>query len=170
MARFKQSGESQATLPAGVPSGLTFNGYFAAVVAGASANYKLRRCHLGVRAGTGVPTSMQVTVGVYRQTTRAAGTGVANAAGQAMDPRSAATAVGGLDTTTAAAAGTTGPVVATNPMERLTFNTQSGYDVPWEMLEEWICDQGTANGIAFVNLNNALPASHVLTIDTEWEE
>jgi hypothetical protein len=61
-------------------------------------------------------------------------------------------------------------VVAASPMERLTFNTQSGYDVPWEMLEEWICDQGLANGIAFVNWNNALPTLHVATIDVEWEE
>jgi hypothetical protein len=52
----------------------------------------------------------------------------------------------------------------------LTFNTQTTYDVPWELLEELICDQGTANGLAFVNMANALPSSHLYTLDAEWEE
>ena len=43
-------------------------------------------------------------------------------------------------------------------------------DVPAELLEEWICDQGTANGIAFRNKANALPASHLYTLTVEWEE
>jgi hypothetical protein len=73
--------------------------------------------------------------------------------------------------TTAAAAGTTGPTINTaNPLHRFTFNTQSPYDIPAELLEEWIVDQGTANGIAFVNLGNALPASHLYTLSLEWEE
>jgi len=42
--------------------------------------------------------------------------------------------------------------------------------VPYELLEEWTCDQGTANGIAFVNTGNALPASHLFTLSLEWEE
>ena len=170
MARFKASAEGQTAQPAGAPSGTTFNGYFAAVVAGASANYKLRRCHLGVRAGATTPTSQQITVGIYRQTVRPAGTGFGTKTGIAMDPRSAATAITGLDFTTAAAAGTTGPTIGAEAMERLTFNDQSGYDVPWELLEELICDQATANGIAFVNLGNALPTAHLYTIDVEWEE
>jgi len=170
MARFKASTESQAALAAGAPVTTTFNGWFAALVAGAAANFKLRRCHLGVRAGAAVPTSQQVSVGVYRATGRTVGTGFATKTGIAMDPRSAASAVTGLDYSTAATAGTTGPTIGAEAMERLTFNTQSGYDVPWELLEELIADQGTANGIAFVNLANALPASHLYTIDVEWEE
>lgn len=170
MSRFRASQESQSAQAAGAPSGTTFNGYFAAVVAGASANLKIRRIILGVRAGAGVPTSQQMTVAVYRQTVRVVGTGFSTQAGLAMDPRSAATAVTGLDYTTATTAGTTGPTIAAAPLVKLTFNTQAAYDAPFEMLEELICDQGTANGLAFVNIGNALPASHLFTFDLEWEE
>jgi hypothetical protein len=170
MGRFVAAVESQAAQLAGVPVTTTFNGYFAAVVAGASANFKLRRVIIGVRAGASVPTSQQMTVAVYRQTVRVAGTGISTVAGLALDPRGAATAITGIDVTTAATAGTTGPTIGANPLARLSFNTQSAMDVPMELLEEWICDQGTANGIAFVNIGNALPASHLFTLSTEWEE
>jgi len=170
MGRFVAAVESQAAQLAGAPSGTTFNGYFAAVVAGSSANFKLRRVILGVRAGASVPTSQQMTVAVYRQTVRVVGTGFSTVAGLALDPRGAATAITGIDVTTATSAGTTGPTIGANPLARLSFNTQSAMDVPMELLEEWICDQGTANGIAFVNLGNALPASHLFTLSCEWEE
>lgn len=170
MGRFKATCESQAAQPAGTPSGTTFNGYFAAIVAGAAANYKLRRVTLGVRAGATVPTSQQMTVAIYRQTVRAAGTGFSTIVGQNMDPRGAASAITGLDVTTAAAAGTTGPTIGANSMGKVSLNTQSGVDLPWELLEEFICDQGTANGLAFVNVGSALPASHLFTVDSEWEE
>ena len=80
------------------------------------------------------------------------------------------TATTGIDVTTAAAAGTTGPTIGANPLERLSFNTQSAWDVPYELLEELVCDQGTANGIAFVNIGNALPAAHLFTLSLEVEE
>lgn len=170
MGRFKTAVESQAAQLAGVPAGTTFNGYFAAIVAGAAANFKLRRVIIGVVAGASVPTSQQVTVGVYRQSVRAAGTGFSTVVAQNLDPRGAASAITGVDVTTAAVAGTTGPTIGANPLERLTFNTQTGFDVPYEMLEEWFCDQGTANGIAFVNLRNTLPAAHLFTLSLENEE
>lgn len=170
MGRFKAAIESQAAQLAGVNATTTLNGYFAACVAGASANFKLRRLILGVRAGAGVPTSQQVTVAIYKQTVRASGTGIANTVGQNMDPRGAASATGGVDSTTALTAGTAGPTLGANPFERLSFNTQSAFDVPYELLEEFICDQGTANGIALVNIGNALPASHLFTASFEWEE
>jgi hypothetical protein len=170
MGRFKAAVESQAAQPAGTPSGTTFNGYFAAVVAGSAANFKLRRVMVGVRAGGSVPTSQQMTVAVYRQTVRVVGTGFSTVAGLNIDPRGAATAATGVDVTTAAAAGTTGPTIGANPLARWTFNTQSTLDIPFEFLEELISDQGTANGIAFVNIGNALPASHLFTLDCEWEE
>lgn len=170
MSRFQSVAESQTAQLAGTPSGLTFNGYFAALVAGASANFKLRRVKIGVRAGASVPTSQQVTVAVYRQTVRPAGTGLATRTPQNLDGRAAASAITGLDSTTAAAAGTTGPTLGANPLDEFTFNTQQGLDIPWELLEEWFCDQGTANGIAFVNIGNALPAAHLFTLSTEHEE
>jgi len=170
MARYKFAGESQAAQLAGAPVTTTFNGFFAAVEAGASANFKLRRVILGVRAGASVPTSQQMTIAVFRQTAAASGSGSALNAGIAMDPRSAATAIGGLRLTTAATAGTSGPTLAANAMDRFSFNTQSALDIPSEFLEEYICDTGTANGIAFVNIGNALPAAHLFTIGVEWEE
>lgn len=170
MGRFAAAVESQAAQLAGTPSGTTFNGYFAAVVAGAAANFKLRRVRLGVRAGASVPTSQQMTVAVYRQTVRAAGTGFSTVTGLNLDPRGAASAITGVDVTTAAAAGTTGPTIGANPLFRDSFNTQSWLDIPYELLEELQCDQGTANGLAFVNLGNALPASHLFTLSCEWEE
>jgi hypothetical protein len=170
MGRFKAVGESQAAQLAGLPVTTTLNGYFAALVAGASANYKLRRLVLGVRAGAAVPTSQQMSVALYRQTVRMVGTGLATTVGINMDPRGAASAITGLDTTTATTAGTTGPTLGAAKIGEITYNTQSGYDGPWEFLEELISDQGTANGIAFVNIGNPLPASHLFTFDLEWEE
>jgi hypothetical protein len=170
MGRFGAGVESQTGQLAGVPVTTTFNGYFAAVVAGSAANFKLRRVKIGVRAGATVPTSQQMTVNVYRQTVRVAGTGFSTVTGLNLDPRGAATAITGIDVTTAATAGTTGPTIGANPIAKLTFNTQTTYDVPWELLEELICDQGTANGLAFVNMANALPSSHLYTLDAEWEE
>lgn len=170
MGRFKAAVESQAAQLAGVPAGTTFNGYFAAVAAGSAANFKLRRAIIGVRAGASVPTSQQMTIAVYRQTVRVAGTGFSTVTGLAMDPRGPVSAITGVDITTAATAGTTGPTIGANPLERLSFNTQSAMDVPYELLEEFLCDQGTANGIAFVNIGNALPASHLFTVSLEWEE
>ena len=170
MGRFASAVESQPAQLAGTPSGLTFNGYFAAFVAGASANYKLRRVVLGVRGPAGSTTGQQNTIAIYRQTVRIAGTGFTTVVGGAMDPRGAASVTTGLDITNAAAAGTTGPTIGANPLYRLSFNTQSAWDFPIEGYEELICDQGTANGLAFVNIGNPLPASHLFTITVEVEE
>jgi len=170
MARFGAAVESQTAQLAGTPSGTTFNGYFAAVVAGASQNFKLRRVKIGVRAGASVPTSQQMTVAIYRQTVRVSGTGFSTVVDLNLDPRGAASQITGVDITTAASAGTTGPTIGANPLAKFSFNTQAGLDLPWEMLEEMICDQGTANGLAFVNIGNALPASHLFTLDIEDEQ
>lgn len=170
MGRFTAAVESQTAQPAGVPAGTTFNGYFAGLVAGAAANYKIRRCFLGVRAGASAPNSQNMSIAVYRQTVRPAGTGFSTVAMQNMDPRGAASAITGIDITTAAAAGTTGPTIGANPLRKWSFNTQNGLDIPYEFLEEFICDQGTANGLAFVNIGNALPTGHLFTLEVEEEE
>jgi hypothetical protein len=162
--------ESQTAQLAGVNATTTFNGYFCAIMAGSAANFKMRRWWIGVRAGASVPTSQQMTIGVYRQTVATSGTGQTTTVGVNMDPRGAASAITGLLITTAATAGTTGPTLAANALDKWSFNTQSGLDIPYEFLEELICDQGTANGFALVNLGNALPASHLFTVAAEWEE
>src|SRR5262252_5853078 len=99
MARYSFAVESQAAQLAGLPVTTTFNGFFASIEAGASANFKLRRVLLGVRAGASVPTSQQMTVIIIRETAVASGTGSTLTAGLALDPRSAASAIGGLRVT-----------------------------------------------------------------------
>jgi hypothetical protein len=136
---------------------------FANLVAGAAANFKLRRVIVGCRAGAAVPTSQQLEIGVFRATAR--GTATTTVTGLALDPRSGASVATGVDTVWSV-----NPTLAANPLARPTFNSQSGMDIPAELLEEWICDQGTANGIAFQNIANALPASHLYVLTLEWEE
>jgi hypothetical protein len=170
MGRFTATIESQAAQSAGTPSGTTFNGYFAAVVAGASANFKLRRVKISTRGPSGSITSQQNTVAIYRQTVRVAGTGFSTTTGQNLDARGVASSITGADVTTAASAGTTGPTIGANAMEKLTFNTQTSWDVPWDYIEDFICDQGTANGLAFVNIGNALPANTLFVVTATWEE
>ncbi len=170
MSRFGAKVESQAAQPAGTPVTTTFNGYFAAIVPGASSDAILRRLKIGVRAGATVPTSQQVSIAVFRQTVRAAGTGFSTVTFNNLRQRGAASVSTGIDITTAATAGTTGPTLAATALDEFTFNTQTGLDLPWDLLEEWTVDQGTANGLAFVNIGNALPASHLFTLSAEVEE
>lgn len=172
MARFTVTGESQTGQLAGTPSGTTFNGYFAALVAGASQNFRLRRVNLGVRLNSGtVPTSQQFTVRMYRQTVRVVGTGFSTTVDGNLDPRGAASQITGLDVTTAATAGTTGPTIGANPIgPTITANVQQFVDVPIDLIEEFFCDQGTANGIAFVNIGAALPAGHLFVLMCEDEQ
>lgn len=171
MSRQVASVESQAAQPAGAPSGTTFNGYFAAAIPGSSANFKIRRLMIGVRGPAGSITSDNHTLGLFRQTVRASGTGFSTTTFQAEDGRGAAAQATGVDITTAATAGTSGPTINANPMHRLTFNTQGYEDVPFEFPDDWfVTDQGTANGLAIVNLGNALPASHLYAVTFVIEE
>ena len=155
MARYGITVESVTALGAGTT--------FANLVPGASNNLKLRRVKLGCRAGTGAPTSQQITVGIFRATAR--GTASTTTTGLALDPRSAASVSTGVDS-----AWSVNPTLAANPFDKISINDQSAADVPYELLEEVICDQGTANGIAFQNIGNALPTGHLLTLSLEWEE
>ncbi len=169
MSRFATAIESQSAMAAGAPSGTTVNGYICAVVGASGVGFFLRRCILGVRAGASVPTSQQMTIGLYRQTVRASGTGLSNQAGvncqliYTTDPTS------GVDYTTATTLGTTGPTIGSSPIHKFSFNTQSAFDIPAELLEQWEVTTGTANGLAIVNIGNALPASHLFTVSLEWE-
>lgn len=168
MSRFGASQESLAALTSGAPVTTTFNGWMCALVPGASQGFILRRLVLGVRKDTTTPTSMQCVVGIYRATGRTVGTGFSTIAPVAFQTWTASQ-VTGLDYSTATTAGTTGPTIG-GLIKRITFNTQAAYDMPYEMLEEIVSAAGTANGIALVNLDNALPATHQYTFDFEWEE
>jgi len=155
VARYKSSIESAAAVAAATT--------FANLVAGASGNLKLRRLVIGVRAGAGVPTSQQLTVAIRRATAR--GTATTTVAPERMDPRSVAAVSPGVDTTWS-----TNPTLAATTIFQTSFNSQSGVDLPWESVEELIADQGNANGLALVNVGNALPASHLYTATFEFEE
>lgn len=166
MARFLTTVESVSAIVATAPSGANANALFGNLVAGANAGYKLRRITIGVRAGTGAPTSQQLTVAMVRTTAR--GTATATNAPKALDPNSLQTSsITGMDTTwtTVPTATWTAPY-----LYEVSFNSQSGVDLPFELLEELICSVGTANGLAFINVGNALPTAHLFTLSCETEE
>jgi hypothetical protein len=171
MARYGASLVSQATQLAGVNATTTVNGYIGYWGASATAGYRLRRVQLGVYAGASVPTSQQIVIGVYRQTVAPAGTGLSAAVlGQPYETHTPQTdPTVGVISTTATTIGTTGPTLAANPIATLSFNSQSTLDLPYEFMEELVCPIGTANGFAFVNLINTLPASHIVRIGLEIE-
>lgn len=155
MARYSVSVESSAAIGSGTA--------FANIVAGASAGFRLRRVTVGCRAGTSSVTAMQAVVGVYRATAR--GTASTTAAGIALDPISPASAITGVDTAWSVA-----PTVAAAPMWEIPLNTAAVVDIPWEDPEAIRCSTGTANGIALVCMDNALPASTQFVVTVEWEE
>lgn len=166
MARFISTVESVTAIVATAPSGANANALFGNLAAGANAGYKLRRVTLGVRAGTGAPTSQQLTVAIVRTTAR--GTATATNAPKAMDPNSLQTSsITGMDTawSTVPTATWTAPY-----LYEVSFNSQSGVDLPFELLEELIVSVGTANGLGFINVGNALPTAHLLTLSCETEE
>lgn len=171
MARYGASGLSQAAQLSGVNATTTVNGYLGYWGASATSGFRLRRLQLGVIAGGTVPTSQQISVGVYRQTVAPAGTGLAAAVlGQPYEtwtPQTDPTV--GLIVTTATTIGTTGPTLAANPIAVVPFNTQSTLDLPYEFMEEIVCAIGTANGIAFVNIGNTLPSTHSIRFNVEVE-
>lgn len=157
MARYQAAVDSAAALAAG--------NTFASIQAGAAVGLRLRRVVLGCRAGASVPTSQQVTISMARVTTRGV-TPTSTTAGVKLDPNAAASGITGIDLGPFG----TPPVLATPDMLHFSFNTQSGMDIPFELLEELGVATGAANGIGFANLANALPASHLITLGLEWEE
>lgn len=171
MGRFTAVVESQSAQPAGTPSGTTFNGYICAYVPGASSNGKVRRILWHVRGPAGSVTSDQHSLKPYRQTVRPVGTGFSTTTLQNEDQRGAASVSTGIDITTAAAAGTTGPTIGANPLTSFGGNTQIYGEFSMEFPDDnWTVDQGTANGLALVNIGNPLPTSHIFVIAFTIEE
>jgi len=172
MARYATTVVSQTAQLAGVNATTTVNGYIGYIGASATAGFRLRRVSVGVRTtSASVPTSQQVSVALYRQTVAPAGTGLAAAQlGQPLETHTLQTdPTVGTIVTTATTIGTTGPTLAANPLHTITFNTQSTVDFPLEFLEELVVGIGTANGLAFVNIGQTLPAGHFIVISVEYE-
>jgi len=156
MARFSAQCKSAAALA--VDTG------FAWIFPTTAIGLKLRRVTLGVVAGATTPTSQQVTVGIVRTTNSGTTPGGGMTAAK-LDSNSAAAS--GVFSTTFA----TPPTVAAADGFRVTFNSQSGVDLPWELMEEWLVPPAaTALGLAFINRDNALPALHCYVLSIEWEE
>lgn len=155
MARYTATVESGAALAAD-----TAFGWLRPV---ATCGGKLRRVTVGVIAGASTPTSQQVELGIAR-TTNAGTTPGGSVTGAKLDPNSAAASM--LFHTTYA----TPPTLTSPDFYKVAFNSQSGADLPWELLEEAVIAAGTTDGFAFLNRNNALPASHKMVLSCEWEE
>lgn len=155
MARYAVQTTSSAALAA--------NTGFGWLMASSTNGYKIRRVTLGVIAGATTPTSQQIQVGINRVTS-AGTTPTAGMTPAKLDPNSGP--AGSVWNTAYA----TPPTTTANDQYTASFNSQSGVDLPWELLEEFICASGTTNGLAFINRTNALPASHSLTISVEFEE
>lgn len=129
----------------------------------AGAGFKLRRVTIGVVAGATTPTSQQVVVGINRVTNAGTTPGTAIATTK-MDPNSPAAACSLIPSYA------TPPTLSSADAYRIPFNSQSSADLPFELLEELIAAAGTTDGFAFVNRDNALPASHKYVLSVEWEE
>ena len=167
MARFNGVTESATALGTGINSNsATTGGLFAALILTATSSFKIRRLTLGVRAGTGAPTSQQVSVAAIRATAR--GTQTTTAALNKLDPNSFSTNVA-LDSAWSTTPTLAGTGVANYSYE-VSFNTQSGVDLPWELLEELYTSGASGNGLAFFNIGNALPTAHLYTFACEVEE
>jgi hypothetical protein len=167
MARFNGVIESATALTTGINSNsATTGGLFASLVLTATSAFRIRRLTLGVRAGTGAPTSQQVSIAAIRCTAR--GTQTTTQTLNKMDNNSFATNVA-ADSAWSTTPTLPGTAVANYSWEA-SFNTQSGADLPWELLEELYCGATTGNGFAFFNIGNALPTSHLFTFSFEIDE
>lgn len=155
MSRYNATVESSAALAADTA--------FAWLRPVSTAGGKLRRVTIGIVAGAGAPTSQQIELGIAR-TTNAGTTPGGAVTGAKLDPNSAAASC--LFNTTYA----TPPTLTSPDQYKVAFNSQSGADLPWEGIEELVMAAGTTDGFAFINRNNALPASHKLVLTVEWEE
>jgi hypothetical protein len=154
MARYGNTINSTAALAA--------NTGFAWLMGSASGGGFLRRVTLGVLAGATTPTSQQVSVAIARCTN--AGTTPTSLTAQNLNPQAGAARMA------TASAFATPPTVTSPDLWAVTFNTQSGVDLPWEQLEEFAISKAATDGLAFINRTNALPTSHLYTISIEWEE
>lgn len=167
MARFHGVIESAAALGTGINSNsATTGGLFCGLVLTATSSFRVRRMTFGVRAGTGAPTSQQVSIAAIRCTAR--GTQTTTQALNKMDGLSFATNVA-LDSAWSTTPTLSGTALA-NYIWEGSFNTQSGMDLPWELLEELYISGASGNGVCFFNIGNALPSSHLYTASFEIEE
>lgn len=132
---------------------------FAWLMAVANTGFQLTRVTLGARAGTGTITDFNAVVGINRVTT--AGTTPTNGpVPTRRDPDRPANQALWISAFSAA------PTTTTDDMIRVAFNTKSTVDLPMDLIQP----NGTAGGFAFINRDNAMPASTQYVISVEWNE
>jgi len=126
VSRFGAAVESQSAQLAGRRrSPPRFNGYFAALIPGASAELKLRRNPVAcARARPGSVTSDQHTLGLFRQTVRAATSGFTTTTFQNLSQRGTASVSTGIDITTGPTSGPPARRSAPTPLTKIGGNTQ----------------------------------------------
>lgn len=179
MGRYMAAIESPTAVGTAAPSGSTPGMLFANIVGTSSLGglVRVRRLTLGVRAGTGAPTSQQVTVGLIRTTVRQTATttvpwqgleGYAPGGTQVVPANSP-----GVDTVWSTPPTPLGGSWVAPWFWEVSFNTQAAVDLPFELLEELMIQPGgsstTYNGLALVNVGNALPSAHLYTASVEVE-
>lgn len=168
MTRYVAAIESSAALPATAPTSSVANQLFANILGNNASGglLRIRRLTIGIRAGSAAPTSQQVTIGFVRTTAR--GTATTTVPWSSMEGYSGVTAPysPGIDT-----AWSTTPTVggwAYPYFWEVSFNTQAAVDLPWELLEELMIQPLAAyNGMALINVGNALPTAHLYTVGCE---
>lgn len=175
MARYIAAIESPTAVPTSAPSGAVPGMLWGHVLGNSSTGgiAKIRRLTLGVRAGTGAPTSQQVTVGLIRTTAR--GTQTTTVAWQGLEGYTAVTPVAspGVDTAWTTPPTPLGGSWVAPWFYEVSFNTQAAVDLPFELLEELMIQPGGSSstylGLALVNIGNALPTAHLYTASVEVE-
>lgn len=155
MPRFATPVTSAAALAAG--------GAIAAIVPGATTAFRLRRITGGTVAGTSAVSDQQLLIGINRATAR--GTQTTTLTPGKLDPRSTGPGITGVDT-----AWSVQPTLAAQDLWTIPLNAKSGFDFPWEVIEEMFSDVGTANPLVLVNRTNALPTATSYAITIEHEE
>jgi hypothetical protein len=170
MTRYAATAESAAAIVATAPSGATANALFANILGNTLSGgaVQIRRLTLGCRAGSGAPTSQQLTVGFTRTTAR--GTATTTNAWGGLEGYAGVVAPYSPGIDVAWSAVPTATWTAPYFWE-VSFNTQATVDLPWELLEELKVQPAASNatGIALFNVGNALPTSHLYTVACEVE-
>jgi hypothetical protein len=142
---------------------LAANTGFLWINSAAGGGSKIRRVTIGLQVSTGATiTNQQIVVGINRTTS--AGTTPTAVTPDQLDPNSVP------PLSTWASAFVTPPSTSATDAVLIALNSQTTVDVPWEGIEEFIITKGTANGVAFINRDNALPANTKLVITVENEE
>lgn len=138
---------------------LAVNTGFAWLMAVANTGFTLTRVTLGCRAGTSTVTDQQVVCGINRVTTA----GTTPTSGTTPTKKDVSRPINQAIWATAFSVA---PTTTTDDMVRIALNTKSTVDLPYDLVQTI----GVNGGFAFINRDNALPASTQYVLTVEWSE